>query len=139
MNINNSNHGKSPSSFFSNSVNLACCLEPSDPNSLPNKAGPPLPSNQSCTFLLVELRKLLICAAVCALITPAVCKPLTTRFPEPLSTEAACFTAPTLILDQAQLIQLAMALNTLMLTAVSLVNIFESTPENVVPVAVATA
>ena len=87
----------------------------------------------------MELRKLLICAAVCALIIPAACKPLTTRLPDPLSTAAACFTAPTLILDQAQLIELPMALKTLMLTAVSLANMFESTPENVVPVAVANA
>lgn len=89
--------------------------------------------------MFVELRKLLICAAVCALIIPAACKPFTTKFPDPLSTAAACFTAPTLILDQAQLIELPMALKTLMLTAVSLANMFESTPENDVPVAVANA
>ena len=139
MKINNSNHGKSPFSFFSNSVNFACCLAPSEPNSLPNKADPPLPSNQSWIFLFVELRKLLICAAVCALIIPAACKPFTTRFPDPFNTEAACFTATTLSLDQTQLMELPIALNTLMFTAVSLVNMFESTPENVVPVAVANA
>ena len=139
MNINSSSQGKSPSSFFNNSVNLACCLEPSDPNNFPNKAEPPLPSNQSWIFLFVEDLKALICAAVCALIIPAACKPFTTRLPDPFNTEAACLTAATLSLDQAQLIELPIALKTLMLTAVSLANMFESTPENVVPVTVANA